>query len=611
MKRILKKFSSLKIKTVILFMSVFSILCLVLISEVGYNGMNKINNHLGEVYDSKLLPISYVGDIRGDVLKIRLSISKMSQENSIVNTSEIDEYDQKIKGRFQAYKDSNMKDDEEKMLLSVEDQYNIFINAWQKKKDRVKNGQKLTTSELSELHDLGEEVDMSIEALKYMNMYSAEDLNIKGDDLYYGRKKSLILIISICIFVFAAISYMIIKFINASMKNHINSLNTVAEGDFRVSLDTESKSEFGLMNRALAKTIDNISSMITEVKEKSNFIDKKSNDLSTIADEMSASSENVANSIQDAAEGTSSQAEEISTIVNILDDFSVELENIIQAIRGIDGKSHHISAMANESDVNMLALVKSINNIKDSFAGFASKVINLGENISQINEITDVINNIADQTNLLALNAAIEAARAGESGRGFSVVADEIRKLAEQSKVSSKNINSLINGISSETNVMVKNTGNMEEELTSQVNMINVTINSFKNILKAVEEVIPEIEAVNSTALNINEEKDIILEKIQQVSAIAEEVSASSEEIAAAAQESNLSSHQVAKTSEELSSMTKEMINDVEKFKLANSEKENESSNQLVVNDEYELINSDENTSMQELAAIDEESYMK
>ncbi|MPM79225.1 Methyl-accepting chemotaxis protein McpC [bioreactor metagenome] len=365
------------------------------------------------------------------------------------------------------------------------------------------------------------------------------------------------------------------------------------------------------MNRALAKTIDNISSMITEVKERSNFIDKKSSDLSTIADEMSASSENVANSIQDAAEGTSSQAEEISTIVNILDDFSVELENIIQAIKGIDGKSHHISAMANESDVNMLALVKSINNIKDSFGGFASKVINLGENISQINEITEVINNIADQTNLLALNAAIEAARAGEAGKGFSVVADEIRKLAEQSKVSSKNINSLIDGISNETNVMVKNTGNMEEELTSQVNIINVTINSFKNILKAVEEVIPEIEAVNSTALNINEEKDIILEKIQQVSAIAEEVSASSEEIAAAAQESNSSSHQVAKTSEELSSMTKEMMNDVKKFKLASNEKGNEPGNQLVVNDEYELINSDENASVQELAAVDEESYMK
>ncbi|MBE6067057.1 MAG: methyl-accepting chemotaxis protein [Clostridium lundense] len=581
MKRILRKLSNLKIKTVILFMSVFSTLCLILISEVGYNGMNKINNHLGEVYDSKLLPISYVGDIRGDVLKIRLAISKMSQENSIVNTSEIDEYDQKIKRRFQAYKDSNMQDDEEKMLLSVEDQYNVFINVWQKKKDRVKNGQKLTASELSELHNLGEEVDMSIEALKYMNMYSAEDLNIKGDDLYYGRKKLLILIISISILVFGAISYMIIKFINASMKNHINSLNTVAEGDFRVSLDTESKSEFGLMNRALAKTIDNISNMITEVKEKSNFIDKKSSDLSTIADEMSASSENVANSIQDTAKGTSSQAEEISTIVNILDDFSVELENIIQAIKGIDGKSHHISAMANESDVNMLALVKSINNIKDSFGGFASKVINLGENISQINEITDVINNIADQTNLLALNAAIEAARAGEAGKGFSVVADEIRKLAEQSKVSSKNINSLIDGISSETNVMVKNTGNMEEELTSQVNIINVTINSFKNILKAVEEVIPEIEAVNSTALNINEEKDIILEKIQQVSAIAEEVSASSEEIAAAAQESNSSSHQVAKTSEELSTMTKEMMNDVEKFKLANNEQEKETTNQL------------------------------
>jgi methyl-accepting chemotaxis protein len=224
--------------------------------------------------------------------------------------------------------------------------------------------------------------------------------------------------------------------------------------------------------------------------------------------------------------------------------------------------------MAVESNNNMQSLVSSSDLINKSFKDFIEKISGFGENVKQINEIANFINGIADQTNLLALNAAIEAARAGESGRGFAVVADHIRKLAEQTKTSSVNINTIIKGVSAETNTMVKTTGVLDGELDNQVTVLNTTILSFEKIINAINVIAPEIEAVNASAFELDGEKNSIIEKIEGVASIAQQVSASAEEIAASSEEMNASMEEVASSAEVLTSKTQEMKVQVERFKI-------------------------------------------
>jgi methyl-accepting chemotaxis protein len=224
--------------------------------------------------------------------------------------------------------------------------------------------------------------------------------------------------------------------------------------------------------------------------------------------------------------------------------------------------------MAQSSNAQLSALIETINIISNSFDNVSGKIQGLGIKISEINKITDVINSIAAQTNLLSLNASIEAARAGDAGRGFAIVAEEIRKLAEQSKSSSNDINRLIQDISKETSIVVSTTNGVNDDLKQQTNVIEVSVDNFKKIIEAINAILPQIEEINSTVEEINNEKDQIVKTIHSTASISEENSASSEEIAASTQEVTVSAENLANTAQLLADNYNNLIKQVNNFKL-------------------------------------------
>lgn len=385
-------------------------------------------------------------------------------------------------------------------------------------------------------------------------------------------KATLIVIISI-LFISALMSISFSRRISSSVKELHEGLSKMSEGDLTTSINIKTGDEI----QTIAESIDyvriNTADTLMLLRQAADKVNERINILSTVSEEMAESSGDVATSIQEVAEGMNAQSDEMTKINDIVYNFGIKINETVQAIEAVNSKIDIVNSKAQISNEDLTMLEDAIKDINASFSHVRNEIRELSVYLSQIGEVTDLINNVAEQTSLLALNAAIEAARAGESGRGFAVVADEIRKLAEQSKDSASNINHILENLMAKSNLVISTSDNMDAKLNDQIKVVDNSINSFKEIIENVEEVIPRINAVSKYMKDIDHEKENIIQSVEAATAVAEEVSASSEEIAASGQELSASTQEVASSALALSELSKEMIDVMEKFKISVNEK--------------------------------------
>lgn len=386
-----------------------------------------------------------------------------------------------------------------------------------------------------------------------------------------GLKTTVIIVSAVFIIISLLLVYMITHTLTKGIKSSSRHLKLLAGGDFSQEVSSKylnQKDEIGEMMHSMKAMQESTGKMIKNIRENSNDINKQAENLSTVTEEIADSSQSVTETITEVAKGTNDQSENLVSITNILEQFNRKLTDIINAIQDVSSNSKDISIMATDSSKETNLLNQSIANVSSSFKEFNQKAVSLGEEIHQIGEITNLINSIADQTNLLALNASIEAARAGEAGKGFAVVANEIGHLAEQAKVSSDNINKVVTEISASTDSMVQNSITVDQELINQVGVIEKSLSSFQRIINAIDGVIPKIEQIQVSALDIEEDKNKVMSQVEGISSAAMEISASSEEISASSEQMSASSQEVAAAAEVLTQATNQMLDEVKTFKV-------------------------------------------
>lgn len=297
------------------------------------------------------------------------------------------------------------------------------------------------------------------------------------------------------------------------VKNLVDSSQRVARGELIYDIDVKASDETGILCNNFKNMINSLKTIVDNVKVQASGTDDMSNQLTCISKEMALGIESIVLSIQNIADGTTSQSCGLDNMNEILNNFTYKLTCIIDDIKDVDSNSKEISATISGSSENIEKVISSVENVIIVFQELIEKITIVGQDINEINKITSLINQIADQTNLLALNASIEAARAGEQGRGFAVVADEIRKLAEQTKYSSQNINELIQTISIATESMIETSATVNTELSNQKTDIDIAMGSFNKTILGINDIIPKIDEINTSATSLNDEKNVILKK--------------------------------------------------------------------------------------------------
>jgi methyl-accepting chemotaxis protein len=395
---------------------------------------------------------------------------------------------------------------------------------------------------------------------------SADDLKNLQDTLIVKNS----VIGALCLIAISVNLFMLVKQLVVPVNNVIEALKDIShgEGDLTKRLSTTSRDDIGELVSWFNVFVNKTHIMVKTVKNNTDQVACSTQQLTDINKNIYESSQEVVKSIDEVAMGASVQAEDLSNINLTFTAFGQELEDTSAHMNVIASKAQSTAISASKDRERLTQLISSIYKIANSFDGIGGKIKKLSENIHNINNITDVIKSIADQTNLLALNAAIEAARAGEAGKGFSVVADEIRKLAEQSKVSSESIKLLVKSIDMDTELVVETTYDVSVDLNNQISIINGTMESFKQLIDAVNEIQPEMEVVLEMILQVNKRKDNILGKVEEISSVSQETSAVSQEISATTQYMNDEMGKAYEYFQTLNTLTTELKVQINQFKV-------------------------------------------
>ena len=392
----------------------------------------------------------------------------------------------------------------------------------------------------------------------------------KNELAHIGKICTLIGII-MCITSSITLAY-VVRSISKALNKAVNHLNRLSEKDFSLPIDPKLLNrgdEVGLLYQSMHVMQKNITEILNEVTRLTHIVNESSNLLSSNSSQIAFHSEKVVASSQEITVSTTTQAEDLVEIDAAVTTLSHSIDSVTTSMLNMKDEALEIDHISSESQTNMKEVIDSIHNFNDKFKNYAQEIQNFKQHVEQINQITDVIENIARQTNLLALNAAIEAARAGDAGRGFSVVAEEIRGLAEQSQISAQNINRIITLLSDNTTQLTEGTVEITTSLNDQTQSSERSVGVFQNIVEAIHQIIPQIEGVNAETSTVSTQSTMIQGKINNSSCIAQNISAACEEVASSTEEINVVIEELEQTAGSLSELTHQLNQQVNSFKLS------------------------------------------
>jgi methyl-accepting chemotaxis protein len=351
----------------------------------------------------------------------------------------------------------------------------------------------------------------------------------------------------------------------------VSVMKEFSEGDFTTQIDSKhlsDSSEIGIMSNSLVNIQSSFNNSINEIKANSSNLNDQSTGLSSISEELSSLIQTIVQAISDISEGTSDQTNNLVSSTDNLNEFGNKISILTNKVNDVTMASSDIGTRAKNSNDELQTLITSIELLNTNFDSFNNSLTLMATDIREVNQMTNLINDISEQTNLLALNAAIEAARAGDAGRGFSVVADEIRKLAEMSKTSAQKIYSIVSKVLKSTDAITISTDNITHDVKNQTVVVNNTIAAFKEISDSVEEMIPKMYSIAKDFVALDSEKDSLVTNITNISAVAQEISATTEEIYASSEELSSASSEVSNSAQKVSTLSNELNESFDQFKF-------------------------------------------
>jgi methyl-accepting chemotaxis protein len=500
---------NLKIRTKLNILVIFASLLLIVTGVTGLVGINITNSALSNVYNEKLLHIVQMNEVRDSQNRIRAELFEAGEEtDGFEILSHIDKVRSsmfKIETSLTKYNKEIHTDKEKKMMDGF----------MARRLDYGRNGvlpiiDLLQAEKFSDAKKLSKNVMVpgfqkaseSVDALIQLQVDSAQKEYEQVQKLTKILRISAIASIAIGLFLSIALGLI--------------TAAKLANGELTARVNWDSTDELGDVGRAFNKMATEFSSLISQVRQS--------------ADQVTDAAATQANSAEKVSGISINQTKQANIAATSIENLNEAVKIIAQKTIDVLSSANDASKMADEGKNVVNRAVIGIQQVAVTVKESTQLMTSLGQRSDQIGQIINVIKDIAEQTNLLALNAAIEAARAGEQGRGFAVVADEVRKLAERTSTATAEISDMINAIQTETSNAVTTMEKGSSEVSDGVALANQAGQSLLNINNSVKRVVDMIEQIAESTRSQSEATDEITKRVEDIAEMAKENTGSIDE---------------------------------------------------------------------------------
>ena len=369
-----------------------------------------------------------------------------------------------------------------------------------------------------------------------------------------------------------AISLVLAVLISARMTHTISyilrKLKKVAGGDLTTELHAKGKDELAQLCGGVNNMVGNVKGLITKVNEVSSEVQASSDQMETAAGTFKATSDNIKTAAGRIEDGTGRLDSNSANCLKNMDDLS-------GIITEVTGNTEEITEFTRETEKTIeegIASVKGLTDSSDATSRITEDVITaireLEKKLEAVHDVVKTINGIAKRTNLLSLNAGIEAARAGEAGRGFTVVAEEIRNLSTQCMESAGRISDIVNEVAEKTGDVVNTAGKAEDIVASQAAVVEKTKESFNTINKQVSRFIESLDTICENARQMDGARSETLTSIESISEISGETVTCAGEVNEAAEKQEAAIDNLEAASRQLKSKSEELISLLGSFQI-------------------------------------------